>query len=349
MTTQTVRFSQTGVHQGSDGDQSARHRLLQVVGFLHLEFAHAGLDGLAADALASLSVHDFASRSDFNLVAHLQYAFQNASPQDSSLEILHKGSWFVDVERADHYHPRRHVQDAFRHRNCFHDVLQHVVRVEPTLGGNGYDRRVFGDAVLGELFDGLLLVQRVFLALDQVDFVLQNNKLLHLHDFDSCQMLAGLRLRAGFVGGHEQQTRVHDCGAIQHGGHEHVVAGAVHETHVAFEQHQRVALFADGFGVLLAGAERLVALGFGADGALVDFGIGLAEFDCDVADLFGCELLGTLARDGVYDCALAMGHVSDGADVDGGLVGNHTVRDGRALHQFVVLLQLFLSDFGHFF
>jgi len=68
--------------------------------------------------------------------------------------------------------------------------------------------------------------------LDQVDLVLENQNVLQLHDFDGSQVLGGLWLRARLVAGDQQQRGVHDRGAVEHGGHQDVVAGAVDERHV---------------------------------------------------------------------------------------------------------------------
>ena len=48
--------------------------------------------------------------------------------------------------------------------------------------------------------------------------------MLEAHDLDRREVLRRLRLRAGLVGGDEQERAVHDGGAVEHGGHEDVVA-----------------------------------------------------------------------------------------------------------------------------
>ena len=57
--------------------------------------------------------------------------------------------------------------------------------------------------------------------------------------------------------------------------------------------------------------------------ALVDFGIGVAELDGDVADQLVLEADGLDTRDGLDDSRLAVSHVTDCADVDGRLPGNN--------------------------
>jgi hypothetical protein len=64
---------------------------------------------------------------------------------------------------------------------------------------------------------------------NQINFVLHNDNVLKLHDFDGGQVLAGLRLRARLVTGDQKQSRVHDCGSGKHSCHQHVVARAINE------------------------------------------------------------------------------------------------------------------------
>lgn len=62
---------------------------------------------------------------------------------------------------------------------------------------------------------------------------LQDDDVLELHDFDGRQVLRGLRLRAAFVTGDEEEGGVHDGGTVEHGSHENVVARAVDERDVS--------------------------------------------------------------------------------------------------------------------
>ena len=84
------------------------------------------------------------------------------------------------------------------------------------------------DALL--VFEGL----RLF---DQIDLILEDDEMLKLHDLHGRQVLGCLGLRARFVRGDEEKRGVHDRRAVQHGGHENVVAGAVDERDVADELH----------------------------------------------------------------------------------------------------------------
>jgi hypothetical protein len=66
---------------------------------------------------------------------------------------------------------------------------------------------------------------------------LQDDDVLQPHDLHCCKVLAGLRLRAGLVGGDQQHGSIHDGGAVEHRSHEDVVAGAVHKADVAHKLH----------------------------------------------------------------------------------------------------------------
>ena len=59
-----------------------------------------------------------------------------------------------------------------------------------------------------------------------------------------------LRLRTALVGRDQQQCPVHDGGAVKHGGHENVMAGAVHKRHVADQLHAAMAHVAGGVVLL---------------------------------------------------------------------------------------------------
>jgi hypothetical protein len=62
------------------------------------------------------------------------------------------------------------------------------------------------------------------------------------------------------------------------------VTWTVHETNVSQEEEGGLAMFAEGV-VLLAAFVGLEALGRGALGAAVEFGVGVTQFDGDLTDL----------------------------------------------------------------
>ena len=92
-----------------------------------------------------------------------------------------------------------------------------------------------------------------------------------------------LRLWTGFVSRDEEECSVHDGSAIEHGGHQDVVSGAVDKRHVAAEVVSDLGLWVDVI-VRSLRAKRFIAIGSRCrfvHGA-VDFGIGIAQFDRDV-------------------------------------------------------------------
>jgi len=64
----------------------------------------------------------------------------------------------------------------------------------------------------------------------QVHLVLENDDVVELHDFDRCEMLGSLGLRACFVTCDQKERGIHNRCTGQHGAHQNVVARAVHKT-----------------------------------------------------------------------------------------------------------------------
>jgi hypothetical protein len=71
----------------------------------------------------------------------------------------------------------------------------------------------------------------------KIDFILKDNDILQLHDFDSGKMLRCLRLRAGFISGDEEESGVHDGSTVQHRSHQNIVAGTIDEGDMADKFH----------------------------------------------------------------------------------------------------------------
>jgi hypothetical protein len=57
--------------------------------------------------------------------------------------------------------------------------------------------------------------------------------MLELHNIDSDQVFAGLRLRIGVVGCDKKKSSVHDSSAGKHGCHERIVTRAINEGDVS--------------------------------------------------------------------------------------------------------------------
>ena len=66
----------------------------------------------------------------------------------------------------------------------------------------------------------------------------------------------------------------------------------------------------------------------GGWGGLVDFSVGVAEFDGDVADHFVFEADGLDSGDGFDDGGFAVGYVADGSYIDGGLARDLWIGNG---------------------
>lgn len=78
----------------------------------------------------------------------------------------------------------------------------------------------------------------------QVNFVLQNDNVLELHNVHGNKMLTSLWLGVGLITRNEEESCVHDGRTRQHCRHEGIVTWAIHERDVPREDQWRVALFA---------------------------------------------------------------------------------------------------------
>ena len=131
-------------------------------------------------------------------------------------------------------------------------------------------------------------------------------------------MLLGLGLGAALVGCNQQEGPVHEGGSREHGGHEGLVTGCVHEGHCPVELCLSTAL-----GALLG---RAVSGGAFAVRTLVEGDISVPEPDGDTSlDLLGVTV-GPLAGKCLGEGGLSVVDVTDHPDVDLGLLGNfHSV------------------------
>ena len=121
-------------------------------------------------------------------------------------------------------------------------------------------------------------------------------------------MLPGLGLGALLVGRDDQYGAVHHGGPAEHGGHEYLVAGGVHEAHGPLK-----------LGVPAAGGALLghaVALGLLAVGALVDCSVGVAQLYGDASLELLAVAAGPLSCEGLDEGGLAVVYVAYGANVD---------------------------------
>jgi len=148
-------------------------------------------------------------------------------------------------------------------------------------------------------------------------------------------MLAGLGLGARLVARNQQKCGVHDSRSVQHGRHENVVAGAIHEAYMPAELElnptdgidKGVGVVAAPGGVAALQAQRVLAhlplLHRGSRlAALVDLRVGIAKLDCNVSLQLVLEPNRLHPGDCLHHCRLAVGHVPNCAHVDGSLPGD---------------------------
>mmetsp|Transcript_40938 Transcript_40938/g.47600 ORF Transcript_40938/g.47600 Transcript_40938/m.47600 type:complete len:201 (+) Transcript_40938:928-1530(+) len=194
------------------------------------------------------------------------------------------------------------------------NVFQQRVDIVFELRRDGEDRCLESDGAV-EVRANLLELILGRDVLYKVNLVLKNDYITQFHNLYSLQVLQGLGLREGFVGGDQQKGSIHNSGTVEHGRHQHVVAGAVHKRHVAHQLHCFSALLA-GRRVALGASERLVAARRGALAALEDLRVCVPEVDGDVHDGLLAEPRRAHAAHRLHNRRLSVGHVADGANVN---------------------------------
>ena len=154
--------------------------------------------------------------------------------------------------------------------------------------------------------------------------------MLQFHNFNGRQVLASLGLGARLVASDEEQGGVHHCSAVQHRRHENVVTRAVNEADVSDEAEFKAVHLED---IFLCRAGRSVAYWPLTPGvfAFVYFGVGITQLDCDVALKFVLEPDRVDPGERLDHRGLAVGHVTDGADVDRCLSRDHFRGEGGQL------------------
>ncbi len=203
---EAVGATESRVDARADPDQAAGDGKLEVVVFGE-ESDDAAEDGTAFDF--ALVVLGDEARADLDLVAELQDAGQDAAAGDAAFQVLDLGAGFVDVEGADDDHVRGGAEVADGDGDLGDEVLVDGVDVVFQLGGDGDDGGAVGDGAADEFQDRLVVLLGAFFA-HQVDFVLQDDDVVELHDLDGCQMLGSLRLWTCFVAGNQEESGVHD-------------------------------------------------------------------------------------------------------------------------------------------
>ena len=181
----------------------------------------------AADGLTFGVLFDDA-RPNLDLVAEFEDAGKDGAASYATFEVFDLGAGFVDVERADDNHMGFGLEVADRDRDLGDKSFIDCVDVIFELCGDRDDGTAVSHCALDEFFDRGVVGDSILLS-HEIDLVLEDDNVVELHDLNGCEMFGGLRLRAVFVAGNEEKGSVHDCGAREHGGHENIVTGAVHE------------------------------------------------------------------------------------------------------------------------
>eukprot|EP00053_Salpingoeca_punica_P000980 m.31340 g.31340 ORF g.31340 m.31340 type:complete len:328 (+) comp10710_c0_seq1:216-1199(+) len=180
-----VRAAERRVYPRADADQAARHGVLQLV-VLRLERDDAGEDGEALDLALGVLLHN--ARANLNLLALLEHAAQNATAGHAALEVVDLAARLVDVERADDDEAGRGDKVAVRDGDLLDNVLADSLDVVLELRRDGDHGGALGHGALHKLEDLVVLLLGLRL-LDEVDFVLQDEDVLELHDLDGGQVL----------------------------------------------------------------------------------------------------------------------------------------------------------------
>mmetsp|Transcript_7074 Transcript_7074/g.11916 ORF Transcript_7074/g.11916 Transcript_7074/m.11916 type:complete len:462 (-) Transcript_7074:120-1505(-) len=328
LTDEGVGPSDKGVDLHADADEPTRHGVHEQV-LVGLQRGYLGLNFAALHGACPLVLGDEAG-PDRDLVPHLEHALQNGAARHASLKRLCVLSRLVDIEGADDDHLGGRDEVAQGHGNPA-DVVDDGFDVVADLGGDGDYGGVGGDRALHELLDVLHLLCAGVLVLDNnINLVLQDDDLIQVHDLHRRQVLTRLGLGAGLVPRDQQQGRVHDRGARQHGGHEDIVTGAVDEGDVPEEEQVALTLLALGV-VLLARLVGLEALGGRALGALVELRVGVPQLDRDLPDFLLVMSDRVDSGHCFHEGRFAVGHMADGADVLGSLSRNDLGLEGSDL------------------
>jgi hypothetical protein len=143
VTHQFVSLAQDGIHQGSHSDKTSRNGKLKIVA-LGEERDNPGSKGLT-DEFTSL-VGKYLSGSDLDFLSDLEHSAQDTSSRYSSLQLVYRGTWLVDIERSNNDQSRVGLEIMFGNGDFGTDVLIDSVDVVFQLGRDRDDRGVSGNS-----------------------------------------------------------------------------------------------------------------------------------------------------------------------------------------------------------
>lgn len=344
---QPIGTGEGGVDASSDTDETTRNGILQRVGFGE-QTGHTGVDGRASHGTVTVGGLGHDTGSDLDLVVDSEDTLKDGPTGNAALQVGHVLTGLVDVEGTDDDHAGYGGEVPKRNGNAVDEVFTNDVDVVLEDGTDGDDGRRVGDGTGHELSDLLVLGQGC-IGLDEIDLVLENDDVLQTHNFHGSQVLRCLGLGTGFIARNKKKGGVHDGRTVEHGGHENVVAGTIHERHMSAQMISNAGLFVcKGIGmgrstrgveptlllVVIVAAGFLAALIFGSRIALVYFGIGIPQLDGDIPLELVLEPDRLHTRDGLDDRRLAVCYVADGTDVDGRLATDlQWVKDYKGVNE----------------
>lgn len=223
---EAIGSAESGIDAGADTNQTTGDGILEIVG-LRVQGDDATEDGLALKC--ALVVTSDNTGSDLDLVTQLQHTVENTATGDTTLKLVNLGTRLVDVKRSNDNHVRIQREVSWGNGDGIDNGIEDGINVELELSRDGNDGRLASYGTPDELEDRLVVLLSSLLP-HEINLVLENDDLVQLHNFDSCQVLRGLGLRARFVSGDKEKGGVHDGCTRQHGTHQNIVTRAVDES-----------------------------------------------------------------------------------------------------------------------
>jgi hypothetical protein len=185
----------------------------------------------------------------------------------------------IDIKGSDNHHYGVCIQISLGLRDVLTDELWNKVNILLICCWN-WD--YWWGLRVCSLYEILYLLKVLhgfgFVFFEEVDFVLKDNYIVHLHDLYCSKMFLGLWLRTRVISVYQQNTCVHDGRPAQHRWHQRVMSRAINERDMSDQPQWSLADFA--FCVIGLGASIWsVFIHFWALITFKNFGICIAEVD----------------------------------------------------------------------